>query len=72
MKHAYSWEVEEVEGCIEAASGYCNDGAEAVREALHYATQYAQDGPVRWRVYCGMALVAKGAMCFPGKGQETK
>ena len=39
------FEVQDADGMVQACAG--GPRADALREAMHYAAQYAQDGPVR-------------------------
>lgn len=49
----YEWTVEEQDGDLwmQVASGLASNESDAMREANHYAYQYAQDGAVRVTVF---------------------
>lgn len=56
------WAVEEESTGIVAARGCAPTADVAIREASHYAVQYAQDGAVRWWVREGRKTILKGRM----------
>jgi hypothetical protein len=45
----YNFEVEDDGGCV--AAGYGQSLVDVKREAAHYAAQYAEDGPVKVRLF---------------------
>ena len=57
-----TWSVTELRTGIKAASGSAPKEADAMREAIHYAMQYAQDGPVRFVVRQGRKTLLKGEL----------
>ena len=61
----FTWSVIELGTGIKAASGSAPNESEAVREAKHYAMQYAQDGPVRYVVCHGRKWVLKALVELP-------
>ena len=56
------WCVVEADTGITVAKGYAPTEEDAVREAGHYAVQYAQDGPVRWWVRVGRKTVLRASL----------
>ena len=59
----YQWAVYELtSGCLPVASGSAPDEASASKEMLHYAMQYGQDGPVRYRLGRGRKTLVEGEL----------
>ena len=56
------WCVEEEATDMVVANGSAPTAEEASREAVHYAVQYAQDGPVRWWVLQNRKTVLQGRL----------
>ena len=56
------WCVEEQPTGMPVAQGSAPTADEAIREATHYAVQYAQDGPVRWWVRQNRKTVVQGSI----------
>lgn len=59
----YRWIVYELTGeCLPVASGSAPDEQSASREMLHYAMQYGQDGPVKYRLGHGRKTLVEGEL----------
>lgn len=57
-----SWCVVGADTGMTLAKGSAPTEQEAVREAAHYAVQYAQEEPVRWWVRVGRKTVLRGSL----------
>lgn len=64
------WTVTEAKTGLVAAAGATHSIESATREAMHYAVQYAQDGPVQWHVKSSAdnKVLASGWMGEPKQG----
>lgn len=57
-----TWGVEEMNTGLMVAQGSAPTADEATREAMHYALQYGQDGPVRYWVKQGRKTLVQGSL----------